>query len=844
LAGCERQAQPDTSTGVAWKLASHRHERISDVRYDIALAVPKTLEERIVGRVTLRFRLAASGSPVVIDFAATPESLISVRAGGADVDYEYLNQHIVIPDSVLSAGENSVDIEFLAGNSSLNRNADYLYTLFVPDRARFAFPCFDQPNLKARYGLELTVPEDWVAVANSEAIEVTQEGTKVFRFAETAPISTYLFSFVAGVFDVVTAERAGRTMRMYHRETDSTKVARNAGAIFGLHATALDWLEEYTGIEYPFGKFDFALIPSFQYGGMEHPGAILYRDSRLLLDESATQNDRLRRASLIAHETSHMWFGDLVTMEWFDDVWMKEVFANFMAAKIVHPTFPDIDHELRFLLAHYPAAYGVDRTAGANPIRQRLDNLSEAGTLYGAIIYQKAPIVMRHLERLIGEAELQAGLREYLRAFSFGNTSWLDLIEILDSRTEHDLAAWSRVWVDEPNRPTISVSRSRGVDGTIGSLVMRQRDPQERGRIWPQHLELLLGYAHTSRDFPVWLNAANVSVPEAVRLPVPDYILANGEGVGYGLFTPDSASLDYILANTASLSKPLTRGIGWLTLWDALLEGRVLPERFVDAAAAALTSETNELLVQRILGYLESAYWQFLSGEEREKRAVEIEHLLWALIEGAPGPSLKAAYFDTFRSIALGDSALARLQRLWDREEVIAGLDLSESDFMRVAQELALREVLGWDRILERQRERIENPDRRLGFEFVEPALSSDASVRDRFFEGLRQPENREHEPWVLEALRYLHHPLRADESERYILPSLELLREIQATGDIFFPKSWLDATLGRRNSPAAAVVVRDFLDRHPDYPPKLRAKILQSADGLFRASEIVGPGR
>src|SRR4029079_1381291 len=139
---------------------------------------------------------------------------------------------------------------------------------------------------------------------------------------------------------------------------------------------------------------------------MEHPGSFFYNAWTLLLDESATENQMLNRASTIAHETSHMWFGDLVTMQWFNDVWMKEVFANFMAAKIVNPAFPKLNHDLRFLTEHYPAAYSVDRTEGTHPIRQELANLNEAGSLYGAIIYDKAPIVMRQLERLVGGTTL------------------------------------------------------------------------------------------------------------------------------------------------------------------------------------------------------------------------------------------------------------------------------------------------------------------------------------------------------------------------------------------------------------------------------------------------------
>jgi aminopeptidase N len=200
------------------------------------------------------------------------------------------------------------------------------------------------------------------------------------RFAETEPLPTYLFSFVVGDFKVETATRNGRTFNFFHRETDAAKVARNKDALFDLHARALAFMEDYTGIPYAFGKFDFVAIPAFQFGGMEHAGKVLYNASSLLLDESATQNQFLGRASVISHETAHMWFGDLVTMRWFNDVWMKEVFANFMAAKIVNPSFPEVNHELRFLLAHYPAAYEVDRTAGTNPIRQPLDNLNEAGS--------------------------------------------------------------------------------------------------------------------------------------------------------------------------------------------------------------------------------------------------------------------------------------------------------------------------------------------------------------------------------------------------------------------------------------------------------------------------------
>ena len=171
-------------------------------------------------------------------------------------------------------------------------------------------------------------------------------------------------------------------------------------------------------------------------------------------------------------------------MKWFTDVWMKEVFANFMAAKIVNPSFPGINHELRFLHAYYPLAYDVDRTAGTNAIRQRLDNLKDAGTLYGAIIYQKAPIVMRQLETIVGADAFRDGLREYLRRYQFGNASWPDLIAILDALTPEDLATWSHAWVEEAGRPIVRTEVSVS-SGRISRLAFTTRDPSpRRGLTW------------------------------------------------------------------------------------------------------------------------------------------------------------------------------------------------------------------------------------------------------------------------------------------------------------------------------------------------------------------------
>ena len=831
----------DPDLGVSDTLAAARAARVSNLRYDLAFTVPAEKTAPIGGRELIRFTLATSGEPLVLDYGPDRSGMLTrTELNGAPVVVRQVNGHIIIPGDALRAGDNAVSLEFNAGDAPLNRSDDFLYTIFVPSRAHLAFPCFDQPDLKARWTLALDVPDGWETLGNGAELERHTEGGRTrVRFRTTEPISTYLFAFAAGRLRVEQGERNGRTFRMFHRETDAAKVARNRDAIFDLHALALSWLEKYTGIPYPFGKFDFFLVPAFQFGGMEHPGAIFYNASGLMLDESATQDQLIGRASVIAHETSHMWFGDLVTMRWFSDVWMKEVFANYMAAKIVNPAFPQLNHQLRFLLDYYPAAYGVDRTAGTNEIRQPLKNLDEAGTLYGAIIYQKAPIVMRQLETLTGADEFQDGLREYLKTHAFANASWPDLIALLDRRTPEDLAAWSHAWVEERGRPTIRTDLSLS-NGRITRLVLRQSDPYpSRGLVWNQRIQVAIGGPDGVKVVPVQLNAARVEVKAAHGLPA-SFVLPNGGGIAYGEIRLDRTSLAWLTRHLPEVKDDLTRGSAWVTLWDALATGDMSADTFLALAIEALPGETNELNVTRVLAYTRGAYWQFSPPAARNKLAPRLESVLRAGLDRAGTQTLKAAWFGALRDVAQTPATVAWLTRIWNGDDKVPGLTLAEPDFIRLAQELAVRGVADAASIVERQIERTKNPDRKAQLVFVRPALSANAAERDAWFASLADVANRRHEPWVLEGLRYLHHPLRGAASEKYIEPSLVMLREIQRTGDIFFPKRWMDATLGGHQSRAAATMVQAFLARQPaDYPERLRRIVLSSADDLFRAAGV-----
>ncbi len=829
----------DYERGVSFKLATQRKATISNVEYDLSLELKRF--GPIPATITVRCDLSETSDPLVLDFSVGARNVESVSLGGIrdpldSSAYSIRNGHIVLPRNLLEPGKQEVVIRFIAGDQSLNRSEEFLYTLLVPDRASTVFPCFDQPDLKAKFKLELALPEGWVACGNGAKEDGSPENGVSFK--QTEPISTYLFAFAAGEFQLVTREISGRSVTMYHRESDNEKVKRNVDAIFKMHEIALDWMVDYTKINYPFDKFDFVVIPSFPYGGMEHIGNIFYNADQIFLDETATKKQKLRRASLIAHETAHMWFGNLVTMKWFDDVWLKEVFANFMAAKIVHPSFTDINHDLGFMIRHHPSAYSEDRTGGTYPIQQELSNLRDAGTLYGRIIYEKAPIVMRQLEAMIGQKGMRDGLREYLVEFSYDNAVWDDLIEILDRESELDLKQWSNSWVKESGTPELS-SESGKADN---SITIRQTKKTPSGAYWSQQVDVKVlkegKVIHEARAM-IEGETTIVSLPENVG--DYDFILANGSELGYGYFRLDEKSKAWLLANVQTISDDVTRGAAWIALYESLIRGieasEIPPEQFLNALIAGVGRETETLNRQNILDQLETVYWKLMTPEQRSQFASEIEATLWKWIDGECAKDARSAYYKTVLTIATTDETNERLYQIWNNQSKVNDVSLSETDFMTLAYELAIRLPEKSDEVLATQLQRLENEDRKKRFAFVMPSLSPDQATRDTFFESLKDVANRRPERWALDGVSYLHHPLRSAESEKYILPSLELLEEIQTTGDIFFPKRWVVATFSGHRSKSAADVVKKFLADRPNYSPRLKNKILQASDLLMKAS-------
>ena len=841
ITSCKKIPPKLIEPGVSLELAQLRNKQIQNIRYDITFSIPDSLHKQINGNVIIQFDFnKKSNHPLILDFRNQPSQIIKIKKGHKKIKYKFSNEHIIIPHKYLNNGENKIEIEFIAGERALNRNTDYLYTLFVPDRACTAFPCFDQPSLKAIFKPTITVPADWVAVSNSPLLnKKVDDSLQTYFFTETEPISTYLFAFVAGKFYSITKKQGHRQITMYHRENDIEKVKRNVEAIFELKFGSLSWLEQYTQINYPFKKMDFIAIPSFQYSGMEHPGAVLYRDSKLFLDPSATINDELSRASLIAHETAHMWFGDLVTMEWFSEVWLKEVFANFMADKFVNPQFPEVNHHLNFLMNHYPASYSIDRTKGANPISQKLDNMKNAGTLYGPIIYHKAPIMMKHLEDLTGEDTLKSAVRQYLKKYQYQNATWDNLIQIIDKKSTLNLKKWSNVWVYEPGMPHYITQKAFNPNNQLQNIIIEQKDPQEKGRLWIQNLETIVAagkkmnyYQTQTKDT---FNIVNLKKP----LQNVDYIFTNANGLGYGYIKMDNESIHFLLEHLHTISDEMLRCALYISFWENMLHEHINPQDLMQAFIKIVRIEDNPQNINLLLGYIETVFWNFFPSDEKQKIAPELEQIIWDELQMAKNEKTQLSYFKTYSRIGITNNAIENLLQIFHQEKTIKKLQLSTRDFTNLAFELSLRDIDNIEEILDIQYQRIDNKERKARFEFIRPALSSDEKIRDQFFHLLMDEKNREKEPWVVTAVYYLNHPLRNQSAIKYIRPSLDILKELQATGDIFFPAQWLNATFAGHSSIKAVTEINIFLNENPDYPVNLKNKILQSTDMVFRANKI-----
>lgn len=845
--------------GVSHDLAVARARSVSDVKYDLSLDV--TARDTAPGRVTISFQRTGTND-AILDFRG--RRLLTVAVNGETVAHPAFNgAHLRLPASLLRSGANSVHIDFVAdiapAGASIIRStdrtdgSDYLYTLLVPADANQLFPCFDQPDLKARVTLTLRARTAWTAVANGSLVRTdTTATTLTHHFAETRPLSTYLIAFAAGPWHRAASTVNGRTVSVFVRASRAKEA--DLDTLVALNQRALAWMERYFARPYPYEKFDFVLAPAFPFGGMEHPGAIFYNEDRFIFRERPTVPRVLGRYSTILHEVAHQWFGDLVTMKWFDDLWLKEGFATYIAAKALDDLEPKSAAWKTFYLGNKPTAYSVDQTTGTTPLWQKLANLDQAKSNYGAIVYNKAPSVLKQLNYLVGDAAFQAGIQQFLAKHAYANATWQDLLASIGGAAHRDLGAWGRQWMLRPGMPEVE-TRVAMKDGRIQRLQLRQlpAQPSVSGQgSWPLRTRVVVAQAPSSCDaaceangtigaltpIDVELRTAITDVPKAQGLRHVRFIYANYGDFGYQLVRLDSASRRALLDGALTrVDDPLLRAMLWGTLWDEVRAARLHPARFVRLVMRDVPSETDEQLVPSQLGRLARAMSAYLVDEARDSLQVSVERFLWS---GAGDPArsygIRRAYLDAFISVSRSPAALARLR------DVLAA-DSAAGDLVRdplrweIVTHLTVLGARDAEQRLAAQIARDSTPDGRRRA-FTVGAARGTAAVKAEYFRRYFA-DSTLNEDWAsgsLGAFNALDHQAL---TRPYLRAALDSLPFIQANRRIFFLGSWLGAFLGGQSDAAALDIVQKFLGDHPKLPLDLRQKVLQNADELARTVRI-----
>ncbi|KAA9166051.1 aminopeptidase N [Amycolatopsis acidicola] len=585
--------------------AAERSAEVFDVEYEVALDL--TVGEREFTTVTVvRFQARTGREVVFLDFAGEVDS---VSHNGSEVPDAHDGTRVRL---AARPGANTVRV---AGSAPYSRTGEglhrfrdpldgqvYLHTKFEPFAAHKVFACFDQPDLKATVELSVTAEDDWVVVANTEPVE----SGPTWRFGRTPPLPTYLVAFCAGPFRRVGSSHHGIPLALYARSSLFERLTDEAAEIFEVVGRGLDFYGRLFALPYPFAKYDHVFAPEYAFGGMEHPGCVTLNE-RFLFAHRVTEDKRRRRSELLMHEMAHMWFGDYVTMRWWDDLWLNEAFAVLMSV-VAQPEVTRYGEGWTAFEHHnLPPARHADQLPTSHAIRVTTADTDAARSNFGPIVYRRGAAVLHELAGRLGWESFIAGVRTYLRAHAWGNAGLDDFVAALRSVSDEDLDRWVAEWLLRPGVNTVEVSR---VEGRVAQLP----DPE----VPPRHLNPVVA-AFDEHDGKL--------VP-CDTTPSADLLVPNADAACYVKVRLDPRSRQAALRCLSTMDDQRTRAVVWGALWDDVLDARVAAREYASAVLAHGRVESDgivEALLERAVTavqvYGDPRGLRVLAGRVREQLA-------------------------------------------------------------------------------------------------------------------------------------------------------------------------------------------------------------------------------
>jgi len=650
-------------------------------------------EATFVSRTVVRFT-AREAATTHIDLIA--ERVLSASLNGDDLDPAgYDGSRLPL---TVAAGDNELTVlalcRYSRSGEGLHRFVDpadqrtYLYTQFEASEARRVYACFEQPDLKATFELTVLAPSDWTVIANSVGDEPTAvEGlTGVSRrhFPPTPRVSTYLTSLVAGHYAVVSDSHTTKSgeLPMSILVRESLKEYLDADRIFATTKAGFDIFEEHFEYAYPFGKYDQAFVPEYNMGAMENIGCVTLRDD-LVFRSRVTEASYRQRDETILHELAHMWFGDLVTMVWWDDMWLKESFAEFSATfAIAERTGDPQTAWATFTGSRKNWAYRQDQLPTTHPIAADMVDLEAVESNFDGITYAKGASVLRQLVAFVGQEAFLEGARAYFAEHAFGNTRLADLLKALEGPSGRDLSGWSAEWLETAGVNTLRPRFTVADDGRFTAFAVEQTAPGDHPTL--RHHRIGIGLYELQNEELVRTDLvetdiadASTDVIELVGKQRPDLVLINDEDLGYAKIRFDDRSMQTLINNLSGISSPLSRAVCWGAAWDMCRDAELPAAEYAELVLRNVGSETDLSTVRAVLMNAALAVRSYTAPSARPTVRHRWEHGLADLVAAAEaGSDHQLALAQAYAQAVSSDEGVAALTGWLEGRNVPGGLEV------------------------------------------------------------------------------------------------------------------------------------------------------------------------
>ncbi|MFE5642574.1 aminopeptidase N [Rhodococcus sp. NPDC056516] len=597
--------------------------------------------------------LTSSAESTWLDFIGA--AVDSVEVDGASIPVEYDGSRIVLRGL---GGSNVVRVaahgHYSRSGEGLHRFVDdaddqtYLYTQYEPADARRVFACFEQPDLKAPFTFEVTAPDGWEVLSNQPATQtLSVDGAQRVTFAPTLPISTYITAIAAGPYHRVASSwsRGELTVELGALCRASLAPHLDADNVFDITRQGLDFYAEHFDYPYPFGKYDQIFVPEYNLGAMENPGLVTFTEAYVFRG-TATDEQHQRRANTILHEMAHMWFGDLVTMVWWDDLWLKESFADFMGSLVSAEATRFTDAWVAFAIKRKAWAYLQDQLPTTHPIVADIVDLEAAKLNFDGITYAKGASVLKQLVAFVGRDAFFEAARRYFKAHAYGNTTLVDLLDVLAETSGRDVREWARIWLQTTGVSTLSL------DGTD----VVQTDPR------PHRLAVGIYDYNESGDL-VRTERVELDITESrtsVHLPPGALTLLNDEDLTYAKVRLDAESLSTVEASLDRVSDPLARGVIWSSLWNSVRDAQLSVFRYLDMVERFAPAETDLAILSSILTDAQYAVLHYVPKSLRPNVSAGWLETTWkAVFEAEPESGRQLAWARALSAAAAVNDARA-----------------------------------------------------------------------------------------------------------------------------------------------------------------------------------------